>query len=448
MLSLPKTAEPLLSSFSIAFTRPTFQRVMVLFVGWVLTRGRRTITRSLWTARPLARGHFSDYHRVLCRARWSLWPLGKVLAAAVLELVPGHEPVVCDVDDTATHHPGKKVYGKGRHRDHCRSTRTHKVWIWGHKWIVLAVNVKLPFASRPWALPVLCALYRTREVNQQEGRRHKTPIELARQLMASLMHWFPRRRFILLGDGGYASHELARFCHRHRRRLTLVSSLHPRAHLCQTPPPRRAGQMGRTRVRGARLPHPQDTLAIAPRRRATVGWYGGKSRRVEYVTAAGCWYKAAQGLVPIRWVFVHDLDGTHEDRYFYSTDPDLDAERIVALYTGRWSIEVTIQESKQHLGLATPRNRKDQSVLRTVPCLLGCFSVVCLLFVRQNGGRTPQPQAYPWYLKQQITFSDALNAVRRSLWQGVVLEAVGHVGLKKVPPKVWAVFQDYLSQAA
>src|SRR5215210_2211092 len=228
---LPRAAEPLLSRLSIAFTPRTFQRVLLLFVGSVLALRRHTVTGALWAARALdgGAGHFTDYHRVFSRARLSLWPLGKVLAAMVLELVPADEPAVCPVDDTTPQHKGKHVYGKGRHRDNCRSTRSHTVWVFGHKWVVLAVNVKFIFASRPWALPVLAALYRPKELNEREGRRHKTPIDLARQLVAALVHWFPERRFILLGDGGYASHELARFCHRHRRRVTLVALFHPRA---------------------------------------------------------------------------------------------------------------------------------------------------------------------------------------------------------------------------
>lgn len=38
-----------------------------------------------------------------------------------------------------------------------------------------------------------------------------------------MIHWFPDRKFILLGDGGFASHELALFCHRHRRHVTLIA---------------------------------------------------------------------------------------------------------------------------------------------------------------------------------------------------------------------------------
>ena len=44
MLSVPSAAEPLLMSFSIAFAQPTFQRILLLCVGVILTRGRRTAT--------------------------------------------------------------------------------------------------------------------------------------------------------------------------------------------------------------------------------------------------------------------------------------------------------------------------------------------------------------------------------------------------------------------
>src|SRR5207237_1476961 len=188
----------------------------------------------------------------------------------------------------------------------------------------------------------------------------------------------------------------------------------PQENLCEPPRPRAKGQMGRRRIRGQRLPHPADVVKNAKRRkRSTVSWYGGKKRRVEFVSGTAHWYKPADGLVPIRWVFVHDRDGTHEDRYFYSTDPALSPSRIISLYTSRWSIEVTFQETRQHLGLASSRNRKDKSVLRTVPCLLGLFSVICLLHQRQSRGRIVTPHIYPWYHKQEPTFSDALQAARR-----------------------------------
>jgi len=252
MLLLPHAAEPLLNTFSVACTQATFQRVLLLIIGAILTRGRHTVTALLSTLGPLAEGHWSDFHRVLCRASWSPLSLGKVLAALILERIPENQPIVIPVDDTNPQHKGKKVYGKGKHHDACRSTHSHIVWVWGHKWVVLAIHVKFPFATRPWALPVLCALYWPEELNQSEGRRHKTSIRLAMQLLATLIHWFPQRKFILVGDGGYASHQLARFCHRHGQPVTLVSRFHPKANLYAQPSPRTAKKAGRPRARGRR----------------------------------------------------------------------------------------------------------------------------------------------------------------------------------------------------
>jgi DDE superfamily endonuclease len=455
MLRLPKAAEPLVSALSVAFTRPTFQRVVVLFLGAILSPRHRTVTGMLRAVGPLAKGHWSDFHRVLCRRVWSCWPLGKVLAAMVLELIPADQPVICPVDDTTPQHKGKHVYGKGCHHDACRSTHSHMVWVWGHKWVTLAINVKFPFASRPWALPVLCALYRPAELNRREGRRHKKPIHLAMQLLATLIHWFPERKFILLGDGGYASHELARFCHRHRRHVTLVSRFYPQANLYQAPGIRHSKKGGRPRTKGRRVPKPEEAVKDSKvggkpsaAKRFTVNWYGGKTRRVELIWGEGHWYKAGGGLVPVRWVFVRDSERTHRDEYFYSTDPTMPPQQIVSLYTGRWSVEVTFQEVRAHLGFATPRNWSKRSVLRTAPCLLGLFSVVSLIFQRHTCGQVVRPASFAWYAKAEATFGDAMTCVRRLCWAEVFQQSPKHTGVTKLPRPLRIMLLDHLSRFA
>lgn len=448
MFTFPKAAEPLIGAFSIAFSPRTFQRVVILILGAILSLRRRTITALLVLVGPVARGHWSDFHRVLSRAAWSMWPLGKVLAGLILERIPTDQPVVVPVDDTAVGHKGKRVYGKGRHHDAIRSTHSHVVWIWGHKWVTLAINVKFPFASRPWALPVLCALYRPEELNRAEGRRHKTPIRLTLQLMAALIHWFPARKFILVGDGGYASHELARFCHRYGRHVTLVSRFHPQANLYDAPSGRRSPKGGRPRLKGRKRAAPSTVIKSAKRKRFTVNWYGGQSRRVELISDTGHWYKAGGGLVPVRWVFVHDVQGTHRDEYFYTTDPTLRADRIVSLFASRWSIEVTFQEVRTHLGFTTPRNWAPKSVLRTAPCLFGLFSLVSLIFARHIREGRVVWLSTPWYTKKDATFSDAITAVRRLCWETVLKGSPIHAGVTKLPGRLRLTLLDYLSHAA
>ena len=82
--TLPKEAR-LLEAFSSAFTRPTFPRFILLTLGAIVCMGRRSVSRILWTVRTCTQGHPSSYHRFFSHARFSLWPLGRMLAAAVLK---------------------------------------------------------------------------------------------------------------------------------------------------------------------------------------------------------------------------------------------------------------------------------------------------------------------------------------------------------------------------
>jgi hypothetical protein len=74
MLTISSAAEQLFLQSSITFTQPTFQRILPLAIGAILTMGRRTVTAVLWTIRAVIKGHHSTYHRVFSRAVWSLAP--------------------------------------------------------------------------------------------------------------------------------------------------------------------------------------------------------------------------------------------------------------------------------------------------------------------------------------------------------------------------------------
>jgi len=476
MLVLPPAAEPLIRSFAGGFTRPSFARFALLLVGAIVTFGRRTVSRILWTLGSAARGagHPSSFHRLFSRARWGLWPLARTLAAAVLELLPADVPVRLAVDDTVLGHRGKRVWGKGCHRDAVRSAKgTHTVPKWGHRWVVLAVLVRLPFAPRrPWALPVLCALYRPPGVDRELGRRHKTPCDLARGLVAAVLHWFPGRRFVLLGDGGFASHGLAWFCHRHRARLTLVARGRPDLNLYALPPRPGAARppcrqtawrhrRGLTRPRcrkGAKLPSPADTVAAARSGAggglpaAPVAWYGQSRRALELLSGCGGWYRGrgdgTAALVPLRWVHTRD-PATGRADWFLCTDPACAPPAVVEGFAGRWAIEVTFEEGRAHLGWETTRQRAENSVLRGAPCLIGLFSLVALLFARLwRSGRARAVHRTPCYPKAEPTFADALYAVRRAVWDGCLLEHVlGPRRVTTLPRRLKRTLITYLAEA-
>lgn len=443
---LPPEAHPLVQVLALHFTNPTYRRFSTLLVGAVLTTGRRTTANLLRTLRHLAPGHRTDYQRVLSRAPWSGLALGCALMRFVLDHLVPDGPVLLVGDDTVDGHKGKCVYGKARHRDAVRSSHSYTAWRYGHRWVVLAVLVKLPFATRPWALPVLIDLYRSEEDDHARKRPHRTPARIMCGLLRLLLIRFPDRAFVFTGDSGYGTHAVARFCYRHRARLTLVSKLHPDANLFDPPPPY-AGK-GRPRVKGQRRPKPRAAVAAATAfTRLEVGWYGGGKRRVEVLDGTGHWYKACQGLVPLRWVFVRDTTGTHRDEYFFTTAPDLTPAAVIGHYCGRWNIETTFQEARCCLGLETTRGWREKTVLRAGPCLLGLYSVVAILFHALPESK--RVGAVSWPGKTTVTFSDALCAVRRWLWAEAILPQAGDgTALQKLPEPIRELLLTTLAPAA
>jgi hypothetical protein len=406
---------PVLRTFQPAFSTPTYHRFLVLWLGAIMTTGRQTITNILRTVRHHANGHASSYHRVWSQRRWSTWELARRLLAFLLNYVVPPGPVVLAGDDTVAERPGPHVFGKGRHRDGVRSTHSYTVYRWGHKWVVLSVLVKFPFALRPWALPVLVALYRDPEWDQAHGTRHKTPAHLARLLLARVIRWFPARQFIFVGDTGYGTSETARFCSQYGRQLTLVSKFYGDAALYEPPPPRTPSTMGRPRVKGQKLASPQEVVAHTARRtRLMVAWYGGSTRAIEVITGTGHWYRIGEDLVEVRWVYVHDCTGTHRDEYFFTTDITMRPQQIVEYYTQRWTIETTFQECREYLKLESTKGYCQATVLRLTPCLFGLYTAIVLLYLQ-----LPKPlrtlRTVFWKGKTTVTFSDMMTCVRRAI---------------------------------
>lgn len=449
MIRVPRDFKPLLDELAGAFSRPqTARRVILFFAAAILVIGERTVSavlRLLGMIEPL---NPSTYHRLFSHRRWSSRRLAFIITRFVLNrFVPDGVVKICG-DETVDGHYGKKVYGKARHRDAVRSSHSHTVYRYGHKWIVLAVLIDLPYVGRPFALPILVALYRDKKTNTAEGRPHKTPGELMCGLLATLMHWFPERKFVFAGDGAYGTHPMSRFAYRHRKRLTLVSKFIADANLFEPPPKRRGKKVGRPRVKGRSLPKPCEVVATQKGKKRRVRWYGGGWRNVEVITGSGCWFKSGKGLVPIRWVFVRDLDGTHRDEYFFTTDPEMTAEEVIEMYGGRWNIETTFQEMRAQLGLETTRGWSRQTVLRMAPCLF-CLYTIVVVFYDTMPNSSSHLREKSWLGKGTITFSDMIISVRHHLWIEWVFEHTpGGAAVRKLPSPIRKLLDFGLTQAA
>lgn len=448
MNRIPNVISSLFNEFAREFTPTVWQRFLSLMTAAILVHGRRTIWRLLQCGAVHQEGHFSSYHRVFSQRRWSSVGLTRRLALAVVDRFAPAGVLQLVGDDTVSQHRGASVYGKGCHRDAVRSSHNHLVHRWGHKWVVLALRVKVQGARRTWALPVLVALYRTPEESTRLGLRHKTPPELMQGLLCVWLRWFPQRKSVFSADGGFATHRLSQFASKHSVQLSLVSKIVPGAVLHELPSGRQPGRLGRPRIIGKRLPSPEQAVAQSTiRRRLNVQWYGGGVRRVEIASGTGNWYRQGRGLVKIRWVYVRDLTGDHRDEYFYSTDAAMSAAKIIEAFVGRWDIEVMFEEMREHLGLETTRGRAKNTVLRAEPCLFMLYTLIVLWYVH-IGSSSNSAILYHWPGKSSITFTDTIASVRRSVWENYIFqqpEFGGHV--EKLPAQTRKAILDALSLA-
>jgi hypothetical protein len=102
--------------------------------------------------------------------------------------------------------------------------------------------------------------------------------------------------------------------------------------------------IGHPRVEGLKLTSPQAVVAQTTTGACIiVAWYGGDTRDMECVTGTGYWYRVGEALVAVRWVYVHDVTGTHRNEYSLSMDLCMRPQQIVESYIQRLSVENTFQ---------------------------------------------------------------------------------------------------------
>jgi len=125
-MPLPDAILAVPGQFRFAFTSKTWPKVLVLIVGTLMARGRRTVTAAL-----RATGHGDDrksprYHEVFSRAAWSPLRLSRrLLALLVAAFVPAG--LTLAIDETPERRWGTMITERSHHRDPIASGRSQLV---------------------------------------------------------------------------------------------------------------------------------------------------------------------------------------------------------------------------------------------------------------------------------------------------------------------------------
>jgi DDE superfamily endonuclease len=425
MLTLPAAMVAALAAFVPVFSPRVWRHAQVLLAGALLAPAQRTVAAALRVMGLARTARFHRYHRVLSRATWSGLALSRALLQRLVATFAPHGPLLVGIDETVERRRGAKIAAKGIYRDGVRSSHGHFVKASGLRWICVMLLVAVPWAGRVWALPFLTALAPSERYATARGRRHKSLLDWARQLLRTVRRRWPERELVAVADSSYAALEFLAACRAWRRPVTVVTRLRLDAALYEPAPPRRPRQTGRPRLKGARLPT-LAALAADPTTAWTAitvaHWYGTGERRVDVVSATALWYHTGLAPVPLRWVLVRDPQGRFATQALLCTDLTAGPAQVLAWFVRRWQLEVTFEEARRHLGLETQRQWSELAIRRTTPALLGLFSLVTLLAHPRMTATTARPtprviRQAAWYRKPAPTFCDALALVRRDLWR-------------------------------
>ena len=426
MNSLPAFILSVLLPFATLFSKPSWKKALTLMLGALICKGKRTVCSAL---RAMGLGNdrgFAKYHHLLNRCKWSTLEASKILFLMLLALVPG--PIVLSVDETLERRKGKKIKAKGYYRDAVRSSKSQVVKTTGLKWLVMALSVKLPFIARALALPFMTVLEPSKKCDEQLKRRHKTTTKWTVQMITQIRRWVGKtRNLILVGDGGFAVGELALKCI--CLGVALVSRLKMNAALFDFPEEKPQGTRGRKALKGSKLKSFKEMLTLKdlPWEEMEIVGYGGIKRIVQFVSSTCMW--GADGVIPIpiRWVLVKDPTGKLDPLPLMSTDPTMTPKQIIELYIERWGLEVTFEETREHLGVETQRQWSDKAIARCTPMLMGLYSLVCLMGYRLAQEKDIEIQQAAWHPKEHATFGDILNMVRLALWRNILISRKGKI---------------------
>ena len=404
MPPLPEAIILVLAPFAPLFSHRVWRHAQVLLLGAMLAPGARTVTAALRVMGLAAERHFTNDHRVLNRATWSARQGSRILLGLLITLlVPPGATVVLGADDTVERRSWPQDHGQGL-LSGCGALQQEA----RHPLFRPEMGVDDAVGPRALEPPGVGPAVSHRLVSARRAVHMPTAQDQCGlgaaddEAGAALAAWAP---MVLVVDGGFAAVSLALACVKYH--VTMVSRLRWDAALYHPPGPQPPGKRGPKPTKGQRQRSLQNWAerSDTPWETVEVVWYGGQLKKLWVFSRTALWYTPRQPPVAIRYVLVADPEGKLRMEALFCTDLEATPVEILPWVVMRWSVEVTFEEGRAHLGLETQRQWSDQAIARTTPVLLALFSLVTVLALRLSQDGQIAVPVTAWYHKAEPTFS-------------------------------------------
>jgi hypothetical protein len=353
------------SRLAAPLDRRSAPRLILLLLGAILARGRRTVT-SWIRAVGLSAQYRPCYATVAAAGKKADDVAARLALDVVRPMVADASRITLALDDTPTPRYGPHVQGAGVHHNPTPGP-AGSPYVYGHVFVVLGLLVT-PKAWGTIALPLLARLYVRKKdlpgIDPKHRPEFRTKLELAVELLRRAGFWLGllKKPLWVVADGAYAK---APFLEPAKALgITVVSRLRKDAALRTVPGPPPPGRRGRPRIYG------KETISLAKRAGQRRGWstgvfdlYGEKMVK-RYKTFLATW-RPAGGV--IRVVLVDEPTGW---RAFFCTDPSVPVADILSAVAARFSLEIAFRDCKENVGAG-------QQQVRFIWANIGAFHV-CL----------------------------------------------------------------------
>jgi hypothetical protein len=382
-----------MQGLAMVFTQPTFMTHQEVFLGWIMCLGHRTEFRVFEAIIGRRVSHkrrhpFDRFYNFFSRSAWSVRDLAHQVAVQLVTALNPRGELHLIVDATLLHKWGKHVWNIGWFHDAVASTEKRTVTALGNKWVVLGLVVPILGTSKIFCLPIHAML-------QPPGKGKSGEPELARKMLEDVLSWFPDRKLLLVGDGGYSGKKLLGDLDERVRYVGLMRG-DAALHDVKTPRSRR-GKPGRKPKKGPRLPSPREVAKMADRGSGRWRWKTveadafGEKQKFTVCSFVALWPRVF-GQRPIRVVVFRSLEEGSELFCLYTTDLEAAPQWVIETYGSRVSIEAMFKNSKQVLEIQKPQHWCKGSVEKLAPWVWMMQSMIAFWYITA-GRKLPEAHA-------------------------------------------------------
>jgi len=387
------------------FTKPAQQSLLLLALGFVLSSSRHTVANYLWRAGACAFKHFTCFYVFLGGPFYDRLDGLFVSVIALAERhVPEGEPVRVRFDATTSKQTGRRIDGASAFRNGAGSARQEYRTLWGLNFVIGEMLIRLaPWPDQFISVPMGLALYVKQDNAERLGLAYRPRSELARAMLERLSGVISSpRRVLSVQEGDFSTQH---FLQDLPDRVDVVGRLPKNSPLYAVAKPKALGRPGPQAKKGPRL-GTAETLADEDQ-----GWLphpeevGAEVRLVE-----GLWQSVLPGVVlhvvlVRRTALKHAASKKQRQRWVeavFTRDLWLSLEAILSEYQGRWSVEITIWQARQSLGLGQDRCRRYRRIVGINAFRMLLAAAEVLWFAEEvSSVRSMNLVRYrPWYVRR------------------------------------------------